>query len=258
MQIFVIGLLLAFFIGSFVVWKKAKEDYYDENDVFDLIFQALLVAIILGRIVFWLTHGQELSWQWYKLIAIWAYPGENWLGMLVGMVVVFNRYCKRKRWDLFKTLDVSVAGLSLANAILSLSLFISGSGYGRVTKFIMGMTPPGLSEPRWPVGLFGFIFWILMFGYLLWVEAKYRKFEWYQRFRGDAKPGFMFFSFLIGLGFYGALIQLFTEPELVWWGINWEVVLRLWLLLIGALGIYLRSGLNKLDWERWRKSKIKR
>jgi phosphatidylglycerol:prolipoprotein diacylglycerol transferase len=221
--------------------------------MFDLIFLGILGAIVGGRIVYCLFNYQEFGVQIWKWLAIWYHPGYHWLGEILGYMIVFIRYCKKKRWDVFKVLDIAALGLSIAAAVTSLATFLEGGGLGRQTKWFIGVSTSTVSEKRIPVGLFGFFLWLVVFGFLWWAEGKYRKFEWYQRFRGDSRPGFLYFSYLIGFGMVGIILEALSEPVYWWLGVDVDILMKLGLVLIGALGIYFRSGLSvNVDWEKFK------
>ncbi len=252
---FGIFLILTFFLSSFVFWKRAREEYYDEYDLIDLVFVAVFWGLVGGRIVFALLHFDVFGLNIFYWLGVWSRPGFVWFGILPAALLGVIRFCKVKKWNLYKTFDLSAIGISLAHALVNLGLFVGGSGIGRVTSLPVGLKFPGTFETRHPIGLYAFLLWMMVFGYLWWAEGRYRRFVWYQRSKGDARPGFLFFSYVIGLGIIGLMLGVLSEDEYVYLGVNIELLLRFVLVLIGLVGLYLRSGLSvsveASEWWQW-------
>lgn len=236
--------VLAFFLGTFVFWKRSREEYFPEDEVVDLVLVSLLWAEILGRVLYIAINFGDFGLNFYYWIAIWKFPGSIWEGALIGGLVSFIKIGTKKKWNVFKSLDLASIGLSLAHGLMSLGLFLSGSGIGKTTSLFWGMIVAGSFEKRHPVNLYSSIIWFGVFMFLWWVEGKYRRFVWYQKSKGDAKPGFLFFCYLITIGLAGLIYETFSESQVFFWGINIEVVVRLVVLLTGVVGLYLRSGLS--------------
>ena len=236
--------VLALVFGSFVFWRKAREENYDENEIFDLVLGASFWALIGGRIAYILTKFDDFGLNAIFWLSIWSKPGFYWPGIFLGLMIYTISFAKEKKWDILEVLDLAVIGASFAQALIHLGLFLSGSGVGKVTSLPVGIVFPGLFEKRHPVGLYGFILWC--FGYVLiaWLENKYRRFEWYQKFKGDARSGFVTFSYAILAGVIRLMLSFVSEPNLVVSGIDMEIVMRLLLIVAGVIGIYRQSGLG--------------
>lgn len=241
---FGVMLLIAFALGSFVFWKRAKEEYYDEAEALDLVFVAIFWAVVGGRVVYALMHFQEFGFNIFYWLSFWSRPGLVWFGFLGSGLVAVVSYSKKKKWNIFKTLDLTVIGASMAHVIVNLGIFLNGGGVGKVTGLPMGVKFPGTFETRHPIGLYGALVWIFVFWFLWWVESRYRRFVWFQRSKGDARPGFLFFTYLIWLGLIGLGLEFLSEGQLVWVGVNFEIVIRMAIVLVGVTGLYLRSGLS--------------
>jgi len=251
---FGVVLVVAFLLSSFAFWQKAREENYDEEEVFDLILAGSFWALLGSRLFYILLHFDDFGLNLWYWVSVWSRPGFFWLGLVVGGLAFTVRYARQRRWDTFEILDLLVVGVSLGQALTHFGLFLSGAGVGRVTSLPWGMVFPGLFEKRHPVGLYGFVAWLLVFLLLWWLEGKYRRFDWYQKFKGDARPGFVAFSYLIVAGGVGLGLALLSEPEYVYLGVDMEAVTRAVLIVAGLLGIYMRSGAKfRFEW----KSKIR-
>lgn len=248
--------LTAFVLAGFVFWKRAREEHYDEEEVLDVTLYSVFWAIVGARLVYVLINFGDFGLNILYWLSLWSKPGTVWIGFLGAGFLAFWRQCKNRKWNLYKSLDLAVIGVSLGQALVSFGLFLEG-GVGKVTSLPIGVRFEGLYENRHPVGLYGFVIWLLAFVFLWWVEGKYRRFDWYQRYRGDALPGFLFYSYLIFLGGSGFVLELLSEPAYVIGGVNVEVALAAFFVVIGMLGIYLRSGLvTRLAFVEWIEEKL--
>ena len=234
--------LVAFLFGSFVFWKIARTEHYEEIEIFDLTLLSVFWGVLGARLLYVMLHFDDFGLNIFYWISFWSKPGLYWGGLYLGGLGMFIKFCQEHKWDVYKTLDLAVIGLSLSQAVVNLGLFLSGAGAGRVTYLPIGVVFPGSFEPRYPIALFAALLWLGMFLFLNWVEGKYRKFEWYQRFKGDSKPGFLVFVYLIALGFIGLILSLLSEPEYVFYGVNMDLALRISIMLTGILGLVGRSG----------------
>ena len=99
-----IYLVLAFIWSSFIIWKRLREDYTDE-EIFT--FNLFLMA--------WITAG-ALAGGW----AEWGRPGavSGW-GMIITGVSALWQWCNRKKWDFWEISDFL--------AILALWMWLFGS-----------------------------------------------------------------------------------------------------------------------------------
>lgn len=240
-------LVLAFVLGSYVFWQKAREEHYDEEEVFDLILMSVLWSVFGARLAYILINFDDFGLNLYYWVAVWYKPGFFWIGALVGSVGAVMRFVKKRGWDLFEVLDLGVIGVSLGQALINLGIFLSGGSVGRVTSLVVGVNFPGLFEKRHPVGLYGLIAWLAVFGLLWWLEGKYRKFEWYQLHKGNARPGFLSFTYLTLLGLVGFGLGLVSQPSHVVGGINVGLIVRWLLIFVGIGGILVRSGVKWSD-----------
>lgn len=244
---FSVLLVVAFLLGSFMFWEKGREEHYDEVELFDLILMAAIWGLVGARLGYVLVHFDDFGLNLWYWLAVWQKPGFFWLGIFIGAGAAVVRFCKKMDWDVFKVLDLLTIGVSLGQAVVNLGMFLGGGTAGKMTNLPTGMVFPGLFERRHPVGLYGFVIWMLVFWLLWWLEGKYRKFEWYQKHKGDARPGFLVFSYLALLGVVGFLLGLVSESVWVVYSINVNLLLRLGLIIVGISGLLIRSGIKWSD-----------
>jgi phosphatidylglycerol:prolipoprotein diacylglycerol transferase len=237
-------LVLALIIGSFVFWKKGREEHYDENELLDLTLMSVLWGLVGARLAHILFHFEDFGLNVLYWVSFWSRPGLHWFGLFLAGLVFFVRFCQKNKWNVYETLDLAVIGIALSQAVVHIGMFLGGSGIGKVTNLPIGYHFAGIFERRHPIGVYGGILWFLVFLFLWWVEGKYRRFEWYQRYKGDSKPGFLVFSYVIALGLVGAILTVLSESVTVVFGLNVDLALRISLLIVGILGLVSRSGIG--------------
>lgn len=235
---------MAILFASFAFWKKAREEHYEEEQVIDMILLTLLFGLVGARLVHIILNFGEFGLNIFYYLSLFSKPGYSWIGFYLGALYVLVRQSNLHKYDIFKTLDMAVIGLSLAKALLNLAVFLSGSAQGLVTKLPVGVVFPNTYEPRHPLGLYGFLLWLVVFVILWKLEGKYRRFVWYQKYKGDSLPGFLFFAYLIASGIIGSALSLLSQSNNFVLGINIDLMFRLSILLIGLISLLARSGLG--------------
>lgn len=235
-----------FFLGivflGFVIWKKFGEEHYDQRQVFDGLIQSALVGLLAARLTYVLINSDLFLSNLLSVFNFWQHPGIHWSGFIVS-IFYFVYYASNKKWNEYEALDLTVLGVSVFHIFSSLGQLLSGSGFGRTTNLPWGLTASGFFEPRHPLALYSLIWWVIVFAFLFWSESRFRKFSWYQRSKGDARPGFLCFSYLTAFGFVGAINSLLAQNPPIVLGVNVDLFLRIVLMFSGIAGLIYQSGL---------------
>lgn len=220
MTVYILSLsvVLAYFWYSFVVYKKGLEYRYAPESLLDLALLSGVFSWSGARLSFVLTHLSTFQTNWLRIFLLSAYPGYDYLGLLVGLVVGLSLLSRRGEVKLSDGLDLSGLGLSGAIAFERLGRVFSGQ-----VTLVLGV--PGEI-------LQAFLF--LLIFVLLWkLEGEYRTFEWYRFRKTQAKSGFIFGAFLflsgIVIGFNSLLLGVAS-------------------VLVGTLVVYWQSG-RSLDYD---------
>lgn len=233
-----VSLVIGFFLGSFLIWKKEKEENFDEEKIMDAILLVTLVSLIASRtwyvIFYWVKVGGPLAWFDFSNKA-----GFSWVGALIGGVLTLKFICKKNRWDFFKVADFSTFGLVLGSIFVHLGTFLDGSSYGTPTNLPWGIKFPGLETHRHPTQLYELVLMLLLLRLLYYFDRHYRTYNWYKNKRGEAVPGFLFLSFLGFLSLSKLIVVFFKEHDLYW---RWLQAINFIVLLISLGIIYFRSG----------------
>jgi len=237
--------VLGFFFGSFLIWKKEKEEGLDEEKVMDGIFLVGLASLVGGRTGFILLFWKQLKGglaAWFDFV---GQPGFWWLGMVVGGILALRYLSEKNNWDFYKVADFATFGLVLTAAFITLGAFLDGSSYGSVTNLPWGIKFPGLTEPRHPTQLYELVFMFLILKLLYYFDKNYRTYSWYRDKRGEAAAGFLFLSFLALFSLEKMFVGFFKDR-----GSNWLTaeIFSLLTLLTSLVLIFVRSG---LEWEEF-------
>jgi phosphatidylglycerol---prolipoprotein diacylglyceryl transferase len=244
--IYTFGVMLAIslLLSFYVVWKRGKELYFNEEELFDSLFIILGVFLIGSRLGYVMVHFDEFGFNVFSWLNIIGKPGFIYItGFLAGMAAAFWQ-AKIRKWDYYATSDVLVVGLALSLSIMSLANFFNGSGYGAQTQSFIGVQFAGLYEKRIPVQLFEFVFYGLLFTFLWRLEATYRTIGWYKGSRSEANNGFITALFLIAQGVIGLGVLLFREGELLFSGFTIDIPVYFFIALGGIALLLNRSDLN--------------
>lgn len=207
-----LSVVLAYFWYSFVVYKKGLEFRYAPESLLDLAVLTGIFSWVVARLSFVLTHLSIFQTNWLRVFLLSAYPGYDYLGLLVGLVLGLSLLSRRGEVKLSDGLDLSGLGLSGAIAFERLGRVFSGQ-----TTLVLGI--PGEI-------LQAFLF-LLIFVWLWKLEGEYRTFEWYRFRKTQARSGFIFGAFL----FLSGIVIGFSDISL---GVG--------SVLVGIIVVYRQSG----------------
>jgi phosphatidylglycerol:prolipoprotein diacylglycerol transferase len=237
---------LAFFFGGFGIWKKAKEEHFEDDDIFDALFLTFFGGLIGARLFYILLHFSQFGFDLARWINL-AYSNQfSWLGFLAGTMYVLSILAKKKKWDYFAFLDYSVLGVIAAQLLVRIGQFLDGSYVGVATNFITALPFPGMEGRHHPLALYDFLLTIFVFYLIKALDKQYRLYKWYQNNRGEAQPGFLWLSYLLafsiiqfGLDFFDVrktLLLVFSSYQFV----------LLFVIGLTIFGFWLRAG-NKIS-----------
>lgn len=200
-----IFIFLGMLIGCTVIYREAKKRNIDDDFLINLTFNALIFGIIGARLYYvlfnleyYLAHPIEILEVWNGGLAIHG-------GILAGLIATLL-YCKSKKENTMRILDIIVVGVIIGQAIGRWGNFFNSEAYGAITtlealqsqhlpKFIIdGMYI--LGEYRQPTFLYESIGCLL--GFIILVLIRLNK---------NLKRGTLTATYLI---WYGAL-RIFIE-----------------------------------------------
>lgn len=247
---FGVFLLLAFLVGSFIVWKFGKETFPPEK-ILDATLISILTGLIGARAYFIFLHSSTFGGNILKWLHLFLYPGLSFSGGLVFGLIGLFIFCRKKHLNFSLFLDISVLGLCLSEAIGWLGCFFNGCAFGTTTNLPWGFSFIGLLARRHPVQIYASVLFFLIFLLLL------RKREVFTK-----TPGLLALSYFLLSSPTRLLLEFFRGDRIYFKGINFGQILNLSFLL-GAIIILLLCFRQRLKEEavkkvNWLKSKLRK
>ena len=172
----------------------------------DIIAWAVLGVLLGGRLGYVLFYKPTYYFSNPLEIAMLWQGGMSFHGGLIGAIIAFALFCRRKGVAFWPFIDVVAVATPIGLFFGRLANFVNGELYGRVTTAPWGMVFPGGGElPRHPsqlyeAGLEGLLLFIILISLALWTRAR-------------AYPGMLAGIFLIGYGAARAFVELFRQPD---------------------------------------------
>lgn len=233
---------IAFLASSYIFWRKGKEEYYAEDELMDGYLLASLWGLFWSRVGFVVFHFEQFGFQPLRWLDIFNYPGFfPVIGVLAAAATLY-RFAQTQKWDEFEILDFGALALSLLSAIIWLSNFFAGAELGTTTQMPWGVVFSNVFDRRHPVQLYGFVLYVLLFGYLFWAETRYRMFGWYRAKKDSAQSGFLFAMFCILTGIIGLVLWIFTSSKVLFFSVPVDPLVRIFLIAYGCIVLFQRSG----------------
>lgn len=242
----ILGLMtaLGFFLSSFMIWKKEKEEHFDEEIIMDGILISAFMSFIGARTGYILINWNEIGNSWLSWFDFVGKPGFVWWGALIAGSATLWFYCQKHKLDFYKVADFATFGLVIFILFILVGQFFDGSGFGAITSLPWGLKFPGLDGYRHPLQIYEFILMLILMRLLYFFDKNYRSFKWYFNKRGESMPGFLFLVFIIILGFSKLLVAFFTDRSLYW---SLLQIINAAIVLIGFVLLYLKTEKNPID-----------
>lgn len=189
-------LCLAFFLGSFLLWQKGREEYFDEEALMDGIILTALIGLLGARLWYVLLHWSGFG-SLLGLLDLIQNPGFSWHGALIAGTFAFVLFGRKQKWDFYKLADLSVFGLVLGLILAKIGQFLA--------EFIFAG-----SQQFFP--LYEVVLYLGLYRLLMIFDKNYRTYEWYKTKRGESKPGFLFLAFMSLTAFIRIMIGIIRNP----------------------------------------------
>ena len=208
--------LIAFFLTYYLVKYRIKAEKlnYSKDLIYDFMTQAILGAVLGGRLGYvlfynlgyFMQHPLEIVSPFdlsdgIRFVGIY---GMSYHGGLLGVAAVFALFCKKRKLDLFRFVDLIVPAFPLGYMFGRIGNFINGELFGRATDVAWGMyfKSDMLDQLRHPSQLYEAFFEGLLLFAVLWYLRTRSKFE-----------GFLFSVYLICYGVVRFFIEYYREPD---------------------------------------------
>ena len=191
-------LVAAVFVCTFLLQRQARQKNLDSNIFFDLVFWIAVNGIIGSRIFFILLNGQYFLDNPSEMIMLQkcglAWQGGLLFGVLTGIFLI-----KKKKLDVWKTLDILAPYAALGQAIGRIGCFLNGCCYGKEVSW--GIYFPVHHARLHPTQLYDSLGLLVIF-FLL------KKFDAYKRGSGE-----VFILYLLLASFDRFVVEFFRADH---------------------------------------------
>ena len=227
---------LGVFLGGFSFWQKGREDNFEEEVLMDVFLSSLVAGFVFARAWYVFSNWEYFEGSFYKMMFLTKFPGLAYEGVVVGGLLGLVVFSIKKKLNAWKVLEVSVYSLLVIEMFGFVGSFLAGSSLGSKTSLFFGVPFPGVDDRRYPVQLMYVVLLWGLYSLIKKLSKEYRSFSWYSSLKGEAKPGFLLASYLIGVGLIHGVLGLVSEESNLWFSLS--------LSLTGFLILLLRSGIN--------------
>ncbi len=164
----------AILIGTFIAVKRAKKKNINEDDLVNILLVAIPSAIICARLYYVVFEWNSYGGDFFKIINIRS-GGLAIHGGVIGAVLSSYIYCKIKKINLVKVMDLCAPSLILGQSIGRWGNFMNSEAHGGPTDLPWGIMIDG--QKVHPTFLYESIWNFGVFVILLYVDKNYKKFD---------------------------------------------------------------------------------
>ena len=123
-----IGVISAYLMSEF----RAKRNGLDENHIFPLLIWGVLSGIIGAKLLYYITIIDEIIADPSLVIKNISDGFVVYGGIIAGILAGYI-YCRVKKLEFWKYLDIVVPSIALAQGFGRIGCFLAGCCYGRET-----------------------------------------------------------------------------------------------------------------------------
>lgn len=127
-------LLIAFTLGSFLIYINSKKYNLDKNKIIDLIFYLILFSIIGARIYYVIFNiGYYIKYP-IEIIKVWE-GGLAIHGGIIAGILYLLYFCNKNKINILSLTDLIVPSLAIGQAIGRWGNFFNQEAYGPIVKY---------------------------------------------------------------------------------------------------------------------------
>lgn len=173
------GLFVAigFLLGTVLILRVSERYGICRDDIFDCLIWVLVGGIAGGRLLFVAINFHEYSINPIRILFL-NEGGLAVQGAIVAGIFSCWVFCKIKKMNFLKTLDLLVPYVALGQAIGRIGCFFNGCCFGKVIETGFGVIFPGQSCMRIPTQLYSSFVLVVIFALLIYVRDK-KKYDGY-------------------------------------------------------------------------------
>lgn len=118
-------LTLAILSGTFLFWRNARREGFDEEKILDLALVSLVSGLLGARLVFVLANLSVFRGDLLDVLRSFS-AGLSFFGGLVFGAVGFVLFVRRAGWSLLKLLDLAAPALAFSYGLGMVGTLLSG------------------------------------------------------------------------------------------------------------------------------------
>ena len=127
-------LLIAFTLGSFLIYINSKKYNLDKNKIIDLIFYLILFSVIGARIYYVIFNiGYYIKYP-IEIIKVWE-GGLAIHGGIIAGILYLLYFCNKNKINILSLTDLIVPSLAIGQAIGRWGNFFNQEAYGPIVKY---------------------------------------------------------------------------------------------------------------------------
>lgn len=240
LKIYTFGLflILAFFWGSFLLWRNIRLTSFKEEDVFDGLFIALFGGLFIGRFFYVVLNFKDFGFSLLKFILINGYPGISLYGLLIGSFFSLYFFFTLKKIKAIEVFDYFITPIFTALFFGKVGSFFSGVEVGQKTKFFLKVRYLGFDGVRHLTPFYEAVFFGLgaYLSYKLLFQVRREKYS----------MGFIFYFFIWYFSLVYFIFDKIKIVNLYLLGYSFNKVVSVTLLLTTSVYFiyYFRSSIK--------------
>jgi prolipoprotein diacylglyceryltransferase len=234
--------VVAWLLAAFLFWRKAREEHYDEAEVFDGFLLSTIVGLVAARVGFIVVHLDRFGPNPLAWLDVVGQPGALLFAGLAGATWYWFRFARAHKFDPYELLDFWVVAVAAALAVVQFGLLVAGVDFGVATSLPVGLSFPGVFDKHHPTQLYLSLAYVALAWYLGRVEYRYRTYQWYRGSRSTAATGFLWTTALCVVGVLQIVVSLLKVPSLQIAGVVLDQMMGVGLLVLGLSWLWIRSG----------------
>jgi len=230
-------LIVSWIVWSFLFWRHLRNLAIAEEQIFDTMFYATIVAFATSRMSFVFTHFPLFRDNLLRIFALWLQPGLSLTGGLVGaiIVIVFMAF-QRNKTSIASLLDAFSQAFAWASVVGYAGSFLDGTTIGKIAGVPWAVQYVGSVGRRHPVELYMIVALLCIILCCFFAAKKVSA-----KKAGEGSVAMIFFA-LYAIAFF--VIEFFTESDVYWGSLSanqWIMVL----VFSQSLGAFYVQGGGK-------------